>query len=61
MEAIAQMAEQKQHHPDWCNSYNKLTVNLCSHDAGGKITQKDIEMAVAIDALAEGFSIVEAQ
>ena len=58
MEAIAQMAEQRQHHPDWCNSYNRLTVHLCSHDAGGKITQKDTEMAAAIDVLAVGFSVV---
>ncbi len=59
MEAIAQTAEEKQHHPDWCNSYNTLTVHLCSHDAGGTITQKDIDMASDIDALAARFSVVE--
>jgi 4a-hydroxytetrahydrobiopterin dehydratase len=38
-------AEALNHHPDWTNVYNRLVVRLNTHDAGGKVTGKDIELA----------------
>lgn len=48
MTAIAFAAEEQQHHPDWKNSYNSLTISLTSHEEGG-ITDKDFKMAKAIE------------
>jgi 4a-hydroxytetrahydrobiopterin dehydratase len=50
MSKVAIIAEQQQHHPWWSNVYNKLEIQLDTHDAGG-ITLKDITLAQAIDAL----------
>jgi 4a-hydroxytetrahydrobiopterin dehydratase len=33
------------HHPEWTNVYNRLVVRLNTHDAGGKVTRKDVELA----------------
>ena len=49
MTRVALIAEKADHHPDWSNSWNKVTISLTSHDAGG-LTQKDIDLAGAIDA-----------
>ena len=38
-------AEALNHHPDWTNVYNKLVVRLNTHDAGDKVTAKDVELA----------------
>jgi 4a-hydroxytetrahydrobiopterin dehydratase len=38
-------AEAMNHHPDWTNVYNRLVVRLNTHDAGGKVTSKDVELA----------------
>jgi 4a-hydroxytetrahydrobiopterin dehydratase len=47
----ADLAEQAQHHPDIFISYNKVTFTLTTHDAGG-ITQKDLDLAARIEAIA---------
>ena len=44
------IAETMQHHPEWRNVYNKVTVTLTTHDAGG-ITQKDITLAEKMDEI----------
>lgn len=49
-EQVAQLAEAAQHHPDILIRYNKVTLSLSTHDAGG-ITQKDFDLAAKIDAL----------
>ena len=51
MNKVALLAEKLGHHPDWSNSYNKLTIRLSSHDAGNKITEKDRNFADLIDKL----------
>lgn len=51
MTSVALIAESMQHHPDWENVYNKVTIRLTSHDAGDQITEKDHQMAEAIDNL----------
>lgn len=48
--AVATSAEAMQHHPEWNNVYNKVTVTLTTHDAGG-ITQKDITLAEKMDEI----------
>jgi len=51
MNKVALLAEKQGHHPDWSNSFNKLTIRLSSHDAGNKITEKDRNFADLIDKL----------
>ncbi len=42
-------AEAQAHHPEWLNVYNRVSVSLNTHDAGGKVTVKDFKLAKAID------------
>lgn len=53
VEALAEYAERVQHHPDILIRYNKVTVSVNSHDAGG-ITEKDFALAQEADKLAGG-------
>jgi 4a-hydroxytetrahydrobiopterin dehydratase len=55
MTAVALEAEKMNHHPDWSNVYNSVTINLNTHDANG-ITQKDLDLAGIIDKLSERLS-----
>jgi 4a-hydroxytetrahydrobiopterin dehydratase len=48
MTRIALEAEKMNHHPDWSNVYNTVTIKLSTHDAGG-ITDYDIKLAKVID------------
>jgi 4a-hydroxytetrahydrobiopterin dehydratase len=48
MSMVALLAEKADHHPDWSNSYNKVAIDLVSHDEGG-ITDRDKAMAEAIN------------
>jgi 4a-hydroxytetrahydrobiopterin dehydratase len=50
MTAIALEVEKMDHHPDWTNSYNKLSISLSTHSAKG-ITQRDFDLAEKIDQL----------
>ena len=50
MARVALAAQQADHHPDWSNSYDTVTIKLSTHDAGG-LSQKDIDLAAAIDKL----------
>jgi 4a-hydroxytetrahydrobiopterin dehydratase len=45
---VADLAEQMQHHPDIMIRYNKVTLTLTTHDAGG-LTEKDFEFADAVE------------
>jgi 4a-hydroxytetrahydrobiopterin dehydratase len=47
---VAELAEQQEHHPWWCNEYNKLHIALHTHDVGA-ITDKDLLLAKSIDNL----------
>ncbi len=44
-------AEAMDHHPDWTNVYNRVVIRLNTHDAGGKVTAKDVELARKIQAI----------
>ena len=50
MARAALIAEQLDHHPDWRNMYNRLTVELHTHDRGG-VTAFDLEFAKRLNAL----------
>lgn len=49
MTRVAIIAEKADHHPEWSNVYNRVSILLTTHDAGG-LSQRDIDMAKAIDA-----------
>ncbi len=52
MTRAAMVAEQMNHHPEWFNVYRTVDVTLATHDAGG-LTELDVALAKAMDALAE--------
>ncbi|HMO06370.1 MAG TPA: 4a-hydroxytetrahydrobiopterin dehydratase [Paracoccaceae bacterium] len=51
MSRAALLAEKMDHHPEWANVWNRVTVTLTTHDAGG-LTQLDLDLAAAMDRLA---------
>lgn len=51
MSQVAIIAEKMEHHPNWSNVYNKVVIELTTHDAGNVITDKDRNLAAAIDKL----------
>ncbi len=50
MARVALAAEAMGHHPEWCNVWNRVTINLTTHDTGG-LSNLDVELARRIDAL----------
>jgi len=50
MTRAAMYIEKMNHHPEWFNVYNKIIVDLTTHDAGG-ITQNDINLAKILNSL----------
>jgi 4a-hydroxytetrahydrobiopterin dehydratase len=52
MTRVALQAERLDHHPEWCNVYRTVTIDLATHDAGG-ITALDYELATRIEAVLE--------
>lgn len=51
MSSLALVSEAIGHHPEWFNVYNRVTIDLTTHDAGG-ITQKDVDWAKRANKLA---------
>ncbi|KYG83520.1 4a-hydroxytetrahydrobiopterin dehydratase [Roseivirga echinicomitans] len=51
MTKVAICAEKMNHHPNWSNVYNTVTIELTTHDAGNTITDKDRKLASKIDLL----------
>ncbi len=51
MSRVALLAEKADHHPEWSNVWNKVTIELTTHDEGSTVTAKDRDLAAAIDAL----------
>ena len=50
MSKVALLSEKMDHHPNWQNTYNKVIIELTTHDSGG-ITTNDTNLAEAIDKL----------
>lgn len=51
MVRISYEAEERDHHPQIFNCYNRVSLSLNTHDVGGKVTEKDFALASAIDSL----------
>lgn len=51
MTKVALIAEKADHHPLWTNVYNTVSFELSTHDAGDIVTDKDRDLAKAIDQL----------
>ena len=51
MARVALAAEKLDHHPDWANVWNRVTVDLTTHDAGG-LTELDFRLAAEMNRLA---------
>jgi len=51
MTRVALMAERMNHHPEWTNVWNKVTVTLSTHDVGG-LSSRDVTLARFIDSIA---------
>lgn len=51
MTRVAFLAEKQNHHPNWSNVYNTVIIELTSHDAGNKVTERDHKLAKAIDKI----------
>jgi 4a-hydroxytetrahydrobiopterin dehydratase len=51
MTRVALLCEKMDHHPFWTNTWNKVEIELSTHDAGNKVTEKDHALAKAIDTL----------
>jgi len=49
MVRVALLAEKHNHHPTWTNTWNTVEIWLSTHDAGGVVTEKDRNLAKAID------------
>ena len=52
MTKVALAAEKLNHHPDWSNSWNKVSISLTTHDQGG-ITERDLQLAEEINRLGD--------
>lgn len=52
MQAAVAGIEKMNHHPEWANVYNRVTVDLNTHDAGG-ITPKDFELGALLEELSK--------
>ena len=48
---LAFFAEAQDHHPELFNVYNQVKIELTTHDAGNKVTAKDVTLALSIDSL----------
>ena len=53
MSRVALLAEKHDHHPEWSNVYNRVVIELTTHDAGG-LSARDVELARAINGMLTG-------
>ena len=51
MARVALAAEKMDHHPNWSNLYNRVDIELSTHDAGNIVTEKDRKLAAIVDNL----------
>lgn len=52
MSKVALAAEKMDHHPTWTNTWNRVSIELSTHDAGNIVTDRDRKLAETIDKLA---------
>ncbi len=51
MQQVADVAEELNHHPWWSNMYNKIEIELTTHDEGNTVTERDLKLAKRIDQI----------
>jgi len=51
MTQVSVIAELQNHHPEWCNIYNKVVIDLTTHEANG-ITERDFLLAIEMERIA---------
>lgn len=56
MTQVAFIAEKMDHHPLWTNVYNRVSIELSTHDAGDIVTEKDWTLAQEIDRIYENYA-----
>lgn len=56
MTQVAILAEKHNHHPNWSNVWNTVKIELCTHDAGNIITEKDEKLAKEIEKVFARYS-----
>ena len=56
MKEVAEISEKLNHHPDWSNKWNRVEVQLYTHDQGDVVTEKDHLLANAINTIAQKYS-----
>jgi 4a-hydroxytetrahydrobiopterin dehydratase len=59
MTEVAFHAERQQHHPDWSNTWNRVSIRLTTHDAGGVVTEKDHKLARTIGNIYKAYQAAE--
>jgi len=58
MATMAMVIEKMEHHPEWFNVYNTVTIDLTTHDAGG-VSEKDFKLAKAMEEIAARFQFAK--
>ena len=53
MTQVALLAEKSDHHPNWHNVYNRVSIQLTTHDAGNTVTDQDVALAISINELVD--------
>ncbi len=56
MTEVAFHAEKMDHHPNWSNVYNKVQIDLTTHDAGNTVTEKDRKLSEVISGIFSKFN-----
>ncbi|GIV67212.1 4a-hydroxytetrahydrobiopterin dehydratase [Caldilinea sp.] len=51
MTKVAIEANTMNHHPEWCNVWNRVTIDLVTHEAGNRISDLDVALAKKIESL----------
>ena len=57
MASVAIVAEKYDHHPNWSNVYNRVQIQLTTHDAGNVVTEKDRKLSGTIDNLYQRYTV----
>lgn len=56
MQEVAAVAHRSDHHPEWSNVYNRVSVRLTTHDSGG-VTQSDVALAQAMNSISQALAL----